>query len=95
MKIYSHFPGQVGTRGLIFIIMNTEEVGQIVRERRKKLGLDQRSLAELAGVSTHTVSDVESGKGNPTLATVEALLEVLGLELVARARQIDGPRSRR
>lgn len=61
--------------------MTSEAIGHLLRARRADLKLDQRGLAELAAVSVHTLSDLESGKGNPTLAVLSRLLDVLGLEL--------------
>jgi len=65
----------------LFTIMNTSKLGISIRERRKRLGLDQRSLAEISGVSVHALSDIESGKANPTLKVINALADSLGLEL--------------
>lgn len=69
--------------------MNSSELGEILKARRKELGLDQKSLAELARVSVHTLSDIESGKANPTLESLTKILEVLGLEIQIRARTIE------
>ena len=69
--------------------MNDETpIGERIRERRKALGVSQRDLSELAGVSLHTLSDIESGKGNPTLATLEAILAPLGMVLSIQVRGI-------
>lgn len=65
--------------------MNSTEVGDIVRRRRKMLGVNQSTAAELAGVSVHTLSNIESGRGNPTLEVLGKVLDVLGLELVIQA----------
>ncbi len=56
-------------------------LGAALRARRKSLRLGQRDAAEIAGVSVHTLSDIETGKGNPTLETLLTLCELLGLEL--------------
>ncbi|MBT3377894.1 MAG: helix-turn-helix transcriptional regulator [Lentisphaerae bacterium] len=66
--------------------MNTRELGTTVTERRKCLGLDQRSLAEIAGVSVHALSDIESGKANPTLRIVSAVADSLGMEIRLEVR---------
>lgn len=71
--------------------MNSEELGTLIRSRRNDLGVDQRALADLAGVSVHTLSNLESGKGNPTLDVMKRILETLGMELVARVRDPGGP----
>lgn len=65
----------------ICIKMNITELGKVIRKRRKSLGIDQASAAELAGVSVHTLSNIESGRGNPTLDVLTRVLDTLGLEL--------------
>ncbi len=62
-------------------------LSDVIKERRAKLDLSQADRAEMTGVSLATVKDIERGKGNPSLRTVEKLLEVLGLEIVFRIRQ--------
>lgn len=69
-----------------FTIVNESLFGQLVKGRRKELRVDQRTLADLAAVAVHTVSDIEAGHGNPTLKVVCRLLEALGLELVVAPR---------
>jgi transcriptional regulator with XRE-family HTH domain len=61
--------------------MNSIEIGQSISARRKTLGLDQKSLADIAGISVHALSDVETGKGNPTVRTLKALTDCLGMDL--------------
>ncbi len=68
--------------------MNIEEMGTIIRNRRKELLIDQKTLAEMADVSVHTVSDIESGKANPTIEIVDKILRVLGLSLTIDVRRI-------
>lgn len=58
-----------------------------IKERRSKLKLSQADLAEMTRVSLATVKDIERGKGNPSLQTIEKLLDILGLEIVYRIRQ--------
>jgi transcriptional regulator with XRE-family HTH domain len=52
-----------------------------MRDRRRVLGIDQKTAAELSGVSVHTISDIESGRGNPSVKVLAAILDALGLEL--------------
>lgn len=58
-----------------------------IKERRAQLKISQIDLAEMAGVSLATVKDIERGKGNPSLQTVEKILAVLGMEVVYQLRQ--------
>ena len=61
--------------------MTAKEIGEQIRERRDILRLQQRDLAELAGISLRTIIQVENGSGNPSLATLQKLAKVLGLEM--------------
>ncbi len=64
--------------------MNITDVGLALKERRVFLGIDQKALSELSGVAIHTISNIESGKGNPTLAIVDKIIRVLGMDLTVR-----------
>jgi y4mF family transcriptional regulator len=64
------------------------EITQTIVQRRMELGLKQADLARLSGVSVHCLSDLETGKGNPTLRSLEQLLDVLGLELRAQPHKL-------
>jgi transcriptional regulator with XRE-family HTH domain len=41
----------------------------------------------MAEISLATVKDIERGKGNPSLSTINKILEVLGMEIIYRVRQ--------
>jgi len=70
--------------------MNSQTpIADRVRQRRKALGISQRDLSELAGVSLHTLSDLESGKANPTIATLERVLLPLGMVLSIQVRGVE------
>ena len=62
------------------------DVAVDIKKRRTRLGISQQDLAEFAGVGIATVKDIERGKGNPSLQTLQKLLEVLGLEMTLRVR---------
>lgn len=63
------------------------ELKDIMKQRREVLGITQLDLAEMAQVGLATVKDIERGKGNPSLATVGKILDVLGLEVEYRVRR--------
>lgn len=52
-----------------------------IKERRKVLDITQETLAEISGVGIRTLKQFESGKGNPTLETLQKLCDALGLEI--------------
>lgn len=60
---------------------------EVIKQRRGTLRITQEDLAEMASVGIATIKDVERGKGNPSLATMQKILDVLGLEMVFRLRQ--------
>lgn len=62
--------------------MNVAKFGKIIKERRNILSINQQDLCEISEVALHTISDIESGKGNPTLQVMNKLLDVLGLVIV-------------
>ena len=57
-----------------------------VRARRASLALVQEELAELSGTSVRFIRSLEQGKATVRLDKMQAVLEVLGLELTARLR---------
>ncbi len=67
--------------------MNQRDIGGQIAERRQVLGIDQKTAAELSGVSVHTFSNVESGKGNPSVKVLGKMLEALGLEMRIQLKQ--------
>jgi transcriptional regulator with XRE-family HTH domain len=63
--------------------------GQILKERRKQLGITQRHLAELAEVSYNTVYKIETGQVSPTIELLQKLIVVLGMELKLEVKKVN------
>jgi transcriptional regulator with XRE-family HTH domain len=55
--------------------------GDLLREARQRVGLTQAGFADRTGLTLVQVSEYESGRQQPTLATVVRLIEAAGLEL--------------
>ena len=70
-------------------IMIQQEIGNAIKERRKKLGINQQTLADLASVAVNTVVAIERGEGNPQLATLLTILDTLGLQIDINIKQLD------
>ncbi|MCF7792926.1 MAG: helix-turn-helix domain-containing protein [Candidatus Cloacimonetes bacterium] len=66
--------------------MRIDELGKLIKQRRKILRINQQDLAEISEIALHTISDIESGKGNPTLLVINKLCEILGLELQIKVK---------
>jgi transcriptional regulator with XRE-family HTH domain len=64
---------------------------QTIKERRRMLKVTQETLAELSGVGLRTLKQFESGKGNPTLQTLQKLANVLGMEISLQVRKMEAP----
>ena len=68
--------------------MHFEELIKTIKVRRQTMQVTQETLAELSGVGLRTLKQFESGKGNPTLMTVQKLADVLGMELCLKLKNI-------
>ena len=66
---------------ILFTLMNKKEIGKYIIARRDTLRISQGRLAELSGVSVHTLSNLETGSGNVTLETLLKVTKILGLKL--------------
>lgn len=62
-------------------IRTPAELGALIRECRKKLGLDQKSLANRVGVSRQWIVEVEKGKPGAPIGLVLRTLGALGVAL--------------
>ena len=60
---------------------STSSVGASLRERRGELGLSLRELARRLEVSPSLVSQIETGKIQPSVRTLYAIVSELGLSL--------------
>jgi len=54
-----------------------------IKTLRQQHGLSQRALAELAGISAASLSQLESGQSSPSVATLEKLADGLGLGIAS------------
>lgn len=68
--------------------MNIEELGKIIRARRKVLNLTIGELSEYTGLSRTTISDIELGKTNPRLDVITEIFRFLSLEMKIEVKQV-------
>lgn len=68
--------------------MHFEELIKRLKARREMLKVTQETLAELSGVGLRTLKQFESGKGNPTLLTLQKLADVLGMEVCFQLKNV-------
>ena len=57
------------------------EIGEVIKSRRKFLRLTQDELAEISGISLRSLKAIELGKGNPSIAQLNKLLDAIGLKV--------------
>jgi uncharacterized protein len=69
-----------------------DSAAAIVRRARRKAGLTQVELAMRAGVTQSVISAYESGRRQPTLPTLESLVEAAGFDLTIGLRQLTNRR---
>ena len=67
--------------------MDIEELGKLIKHRRKVLGLTIRELADLAGMSKTTISQIERGASNPTFEVLQNIFEYLNLEIKVEVKK--------
>ncbi len=68
--------------------MHYTELIKTIKARREVLQVTQETVAELSGVGLRTLKQFESGKGNPTLLTLQKIADVLGLELTLTVKKL-------
>jgi HTH-type transcriptional regulator/antitoxin HipB len=62
-----------------------------IRDARRRMGLTQAQLAELAVVSQPTLSNLERGHSVPSIGTLLRIVAAVDLELVLQDRTKTGP----
>ncbi len=66
--------------------MHFDDLINTIKERRENLNVNQENLAKISGVGLRTLKQFESGKGNPTILTIQKLADVLGLEVCLKVK---------
>ena len=61
------------------------DVGQLVREVRRRHGLSQQRLARRCATSQRHISRIERGEVSPSVETLERLLRAMGERLELKA----------
>lgn len=68
--------------------MHSHNVVEIIKARRNMLNVTQDMLADTSGVGLRTLKQFESGKGNPTLETLNKLGNALGMKLTFTVKDL-------
>lgn len=68
------------------VVKSTVALGELVRQQRRALALKQLDVAGLGNTGNRFIVDLERGKPTVQLQKVLDVLELLGLEVVVRAK---------
>ena len=63
------------------------KIQEVMKLQRKAMGITQQDLADMSEIAISTIKKIESGKGNPSLSTVEKIMDILGMEVKYEIRQ--------
>jgi transcriptional regulator with XRE-family HTH domain len=69
--------------------MDNQQIGKTIQQRRIYLNLTQKDVAEMAGITFKSISEIELGIRNPSINTLNKILEVLGLELSVQIKSMN------
>ena len=67
-----------------------QEIGQLVRESRKRLGVTQKDLALTSGTGLRFVIDLEKGKETCQIGKVLTVLHTLGIRIALTPPAVSG-----
>lgn len=61
-------------------MLSTEDIGKIIRETRKELGVTQKDLALTSGTGLRFIIELEKGKPTCQIGKVLTVLQTLGIK---------------
>lgn len=73
-------------------IGSPKDLGRVVRDQRKGVGLTQVRLAELSGVSPRFIIELEGGRPTTGFGLVLRVLSTLGLDVEVTTRLAAPPK---
>lgn len=65
----------------VFMIDELKNLGEKIREQRKKLGISQAELAELVDIHDKQIYRIESGKCSPSITTILKIIQALKMDI--------------
>lgn len=67
-----------------------DKLGEAMRKGRKERGLTQEKFAEMCGISTREVSNIENGKTEPKFGTLISICQVCNIGMEEFITQTNG-----
>jgi transcriptional regulator with XRE-family HTH domain len=68
-------------------------LGLAIRQLRIKRGAKQQDIADAADITRRFLSFVESGKANPTWATLQDIANAYGISMSELAKMAENPKT--
>ncbi len=65
------------------------KISDIIKARREEVRITQQELADFSGVSLRTIKSIELDKGNPSVKTLEKIIDILGMEISLNVKGLD------
>lgn len=72
-------------------IETPEDIGKLLRQRRKELRIRQADLAEACGMSPRLLGEIERGKSGVAVGKILRIASNIGIDLVLHVRGKDEP----
>ena len=67
-------------------ITSTEELGKLIKEKRKNQGYTQKEISDFTGYSASFISQLENGKASVEFGRTLHLANMLGLDFFVEER---------
>jgi HTH-type transcriptional regulator/antitoxin HipB len=61
-------------------LLNTQDIGKLIRETRKGLAVTQKALVLTAGTGLRFIIELERGKETAAIGKVLTILQTLGMQ---------------
>ena len=63
-------------------VKSNQELGKLLKERREKLGITQKQLADICDLSHNGISRIEIGNSDIKLSTLLKIAKIIGINLI-------------
>ncbi len=83
MNEWLDMEGYIPSQWDTYPVLDLQNVGRKIKERRQSFGWSQKVLAEKTGLTPACVCQIESGKRCPTIETIYRISMILGCSIDA------------
>lgn len=65
-----------------------QQIGRLIQQRRDHMRITQKQLADMAEVGINTLYKIETGQANPTLESLQKIVDILGMEITLQVKKV-------